>query len=123
MNVFLWILQGVLALAFVAAGVIKTLQPKEKLAPKMPWVNDFSPATVKFVGIAEFLGGGGLILPALTGIAVVLTPVAAAALALTMLLAVIYHARKGEWSTIGSSVVFLILTAFVAWARFGPFPF
>lgn len=122
MNVFLWILQGLLGLAFIAAGVLKTFQPKEKLAPKMPWVNDFSPAVVKFVGIAEGLGGLGLILPAATGIAVVLTPIAAAALAFTMLLAVLYHVRKAEWNTIGSSVVFLILTAFVAWGRFGPFP-
>jgi uncharacterized membrane protein len=122
MNVFLWILQGLLGLAFIAAGVLKTVQPKEKLAPKMPWVNDFSPGGVKFVGIAEGLGGLGLILPAATGIAVILTPIAAAALAFTMLLAALYHVRKGEWSTIGSSIVLLILTAFVAWGRFGPFP-
>lgn len=123
MNVFLWILQGVLALAFIAAGVMKATQPKEKLAPKMSWVNDFSSGWVKFVGVAEFAGGVGLILPALTGIAVILTPIAAAALALTMLLAALYHVRKGEWNTIGSSIVLLILSVVVAWGRFGPYPF
>lgn len=87
MNVFLWIVQALLAAAFVMAGVMKSTQPKEKLAPKLPWVRDFSPATVRFIGIAELLGGLGLILPAATGIAPILTPLAATGLAIIMVLA------------------------------------
>ncbi|MEU5875133.1 DoxX family protein [Glycomyces sp. NPDC047369] len=122
MNVLLWILQGLLALAFLAAGVMKTTQPKEKLAPQMPWVNDFSAGTVKFVGIAEFLGAVGLILPAVTGIAVVLTPLAAAGLALTMVLAAAYHVRKGEYSALVVNGVLFLIAAVIAWGRFGPWP-
>ncbi|WP_112140804.1 DoxX family protein [Glycomyces dulcitolivorans] len=122
MNVLLWILQGLLGLAFLAAGVMKATQPKEKLAPNMPWVNDFSTGTVKFVGVAEFLGALGLILPGLTGIAVVLTPIAAAALALTMVLAAAYHVRKGEYSALGINGVLFLIAAVIAWGRFGPWP-
>ncbi|GAA1677341.1 DoxX family protein [Glycomyces endophyticus] len=122
MNVLLWILQGLLALAFLAAGVMKSTQPKEKLAPNMPWVNDFSAGTVKFIGVAEFLGAVGLILPALTGIAVILTPIAAAALALTMALAAAYHVRKGEYSALGINGAIFLVAAFIAWGRFGPWP-
>lgn len=54
MNVFLWIVQAVLAAIFAMAGVIKSTRPKAELAEKLPWVADFSPATVRFIGIVEF---------------------------------------------------------------------
>lgn len=123
MNVFLWILQGLLAAAFLAAGVMKSTQPKEKLAANMSWVNDFSARTVKLVGVLELAAAVGLILPALTGIAVILTPLAAVGLVVVMILAAVYHARKGEYSSIGVNAVLLILAAIVAWGRFGPYPF
>ena len=43
MNIVLWILQGILALMFAAAGFTKVSQPKEKLQTAMAWVEDFSP--------------------------------------------------------------------------------
>src|SRR5439155_4303868 len=61
-NVVLWVLQGVLAAAFLTAGLMKMTQPKDKLVPKLPWVEDFSTGTVRFIGVAEFLGAVGLIL-------------------------------------------------------------
>lgn len=123
MNVFLWILQIFLAAAFLMAGTLKATQPKEKLAPKMPWVNDFSAGVVKLVGVSQIAGALGLILPALTGITVILTPLAASGLALIMVLAAIYHVRKGEYSKIGVNALFLVLAVIVAWGRFGPYAF
>lgn len=122
MNVFLWILQILLAVAFIFAGLLKATQPKEKLATKMVWVKDFSPNIVKLVGVAEFAAGLGLVLPALTGIAVVLTPLAAVGLAVIMVLAAIYHFRKGEYRDIVVNAVFFVLVASIAWGRFGPYP-
>ncbi|WP_436839119.1 DoxX family protein [Nonomuraea angiospora] len=63
MNVVLWIVQAVLAAMFGMAGVMKSTQPKDKLAPRLPWVEDFSAGTVRFIGIAEPAGALGLILP------------------------------------------------------------
>ncbi|THV26562.1 DoxX family protein [Glycomyces paridis] len=120
MNVFLWILQGLLAAAFLAAGTMKATQPKEKLAGPMPWVNDFPAATVKFIGATQIAAALGLILPAVTGIAVILTPLAAVGLGLIMVLAGIYHARKGEPFIV--NIVILVLAGVVAWGRFGPYP-
>jgi uncharacterized membrane protein YphA (DoxX/SURF4 family) len=120
-NVVLWILQWVLAVAFAVAGVLKSTQSKEKLAPQMPWVEDFSPATVRFIGVVEFLGALGLVLPALTGIAPILTPLAATGIAVIMLLAAVVHARRKEPSGIAITVVILVLAAIVAWGRFGPY--
>ncbi|WP_405883805.1 DoxX family protein [Streptomyces sp. NBC_01136] len=123
MNIVLWIVQAVLAVMFAMAGVMKSTQPKDKLAKKLPWVADFSPGTVRFIGIVEFAGALGLILPAATGIAPVLTPLAATGLAVTMLLAALTHARRKEPSAIGFNAVLLILAALVALGRFGPYSF
>ncbi|MCC2333804.1 DoxX family protein [Cellulomonas wangsupingiae] len=123
MNTALWIVQILLAVAFVGAGAMKAGQPREKLEGFLPWVADFSTPVVRFIGVAEVLGGLGLVLPAATGIAPVLTPVAATALAVTMVLAAVVHARRREYSSIGVNVVLLLLAAFVAWGRFGPYAF
>jgi len=122
-NTALWIVQILLAVAFVGAGAMKATQPREKLEKSLPWVADFSTPVVRFIGVAEVLGGLGLVLPAVTGIAPVLTPVAATALAVTMVLAAVVHARRREYSAIGVNAVLLLLAAFVAWGRFGPYAF
>lgn len=123
MNVFLWILQAVLAAMFAMAGVMKSTQPKDKLVEKLPWVADFSPATVRFIGIVEFAAALGLILPAATDIAPVLTPLAATGLVVVMILAAITHTRRKEPSAIAFNAVLLALAAVVAWGRFGPYSF
>lgn len=123
MNVVLWIIAGLLALAFLAAGLMKGSQPKEKLAANMPWVNDFSAGTVKFIGLAEMLGALGLILPAALGMAPILTPLAAAGLAMIMVLAAGVHIRRKEPQAIIVNAVLFALAAFVAVMRFGPYSF
>lgn len=80
----------------------------------MPWVEDFSDGTVKFIGVVEILGALGLILPAATGIAPILTVLAAIGLAITMLLAAVVHFRRGEKQKTVPSVVLLALAATVA---------
>ncbi|ADD42288.1 DoxX family protein [Stackebrandtia nassauensis] len=123
MNLALWIVQIVLAVAFAAIGALKTTRPKNKLAPMMPWVADFSPATVRFIGAVELLAAVGLIGPAVTGVATMLVPAAAVGLAVTMLLAAVVHVRRGEASAVVVNVVLLALAGFVAWGRFGAYAF
>jgi uncharacterized membrane protein YphA (DoxX/SURF4 family) len=118
MNLVLWIVAILLAVAFAAAGVTKLSQPKEQLAPRMSWVNDYSANTVKFVGLMELLAAIGLILPWATGIATILTPLAACGLAIIMVLAIAYHVRKKEFSVLPVNVVLLALSLFVAIGRF-----
>ena len=111
----------VLAAAFALAGVQKATQPKEKLVPRLPWVQDFSPGTVRFIGVVELLGAVVLILPAATGIAPVLTPIAATGLAVLMVLAAATHIRRREPSGVAVNAVLFALAAVVAWGRFGPY--
>lgn len=123
MNVVLWIIASVLAAAFLAAGLMKSTQPKEKLAANLPWVEDFSAGTVKFIGVVEVLAAIGLVLPAALDVAPVLTPLAATGLAVTMALAAVVHARRKEPQAIVVNVVLFALAAFVAVMRFGPHSF
>ncbi|HEX2177414.1 MAG TPA: DoxX family protein [Nocardioidaceae bacterium] len=121
MNVFLWILAGVLALAFLAAGAMKLAQPKDKLAAAgMGWTEDFSAGVVKGIGALEVLAALGLVLPAAIGIVPVLVPVAAAGLAALMLGAAITHGRRKESQMIAVNLVLFALAVVVAVGRFGP---
>jgi len=121
MNVFLWMLQGTLAAMFLLAGIMKSTQPREKLVKQLPWVADVSNPVVRFIGIAELAGGIGLILPALTGIATVLTPIAAASLALIMALAMVLHTRRRELQAVALNALLLAATIGIAWGRLGAY--
>ncbi|GAB7038269.1 MULTISPECIES: DoxX family protein [Catenuloplanes] len=124
MNIVLWVIAALLAAAFLMAGAMKLIQPREKLiASGMGWAGDFPPAAVKAIGAVEVLGAIGLILPAVTGIAPVLVPLAATGLALTMAGAMVVHVRRGEFPALAPNVVLLVLAAVVAWGRFGPYAF
>jgi uncharacterized membrane protein YphA (DoxX/SURF4 family) len=120
MNLTLSIIAGLLAAVFLAAGVMKLTQPKEKLAASgMGWTEDFSPAAVKAIGTLEVLAAIGLILPALLDIVPVLVPLAAVGLLLLMIGAIIIHARRKESKMIVVNLVLLALAAVVVVGRFG----
>lgn len=124
MNVVLWIIAGLLAVAFLGAGLTKLVQSPAKLkASGMGWVDDFSPGAVKAIGALEVLGALGLILPAALDIAPVLVPVAALGLFLMMAGAAVVHVRRKETKTMAPSVVLGVLSLVLAILRFGPYSF
>ena len=118
MGIALWVVQVLLATAFLVSGATKLSQPKEKLVKKMAWMEDFSQPTVRIIGVLEVLGAIGTVLPALTGILPWLTPLAALGLVLTMIGAALTHLRRAEYDGIAVAAVLLILAAFVAYGRF-----
>ena len=124
MDTGLWIIQGVLAGIFVLTGLTKLTQPREKMAAgPMSWAADVSDAQFRGIGVLELLGAAGLILPGVLGIAGVLTPLAAAGLALTMVGALLTHARFGETERLAAPVLLLALTLLIVLERFGPHSF
>jgi uncharacterized membrane protein YphA (DoxX/SURF4 family) len=124
-NLVLWIVTVALALFFLGAGTMKLTKSKESLLenPRMAWTEDFDPKLLRTIGGLEVLGAIGLILPAVTGIATFLVPLAATGLAITMIGAAITHARRHETRQVISNVVLLALLLLVAWGRFGPYAF
>jgi uncharacterized membrane protein YphA (DoxX/SURF4 family) len=117
MNTALWIAQGVLAAMFLMSGSTKTFQTKEKMAEKIPWVSNVSITPIRLLGITQLLAAAGLILPGLTGILPVLTPLAAVGLCITMASAAVFHLRRAEYSSIGINAFLLALSAFVVYGR------
>ncbi len=117
MNILLWILQGLLGAMFITAGIMKSTQPKEKLA-RLNWTARYSPGMIKFIGVSELLAGLGLILPWATGFAVILTPVAAGALALIMIMAALDHLKNDEKKEVMVNVIIFVLAVIVAFGRF-----
>ena len=124
MNVVLWIIAGLLAAAFLAAGVMKLTQPKEKLAASgLAWTEDFSAGQVKAIGALELAAAVGLILPAAIDVVPVLVPLAALGLVLMMVGAAVVHVRRSEAPMVAINALFLVLAAVVVWGRFGPYSF
>ena len=116
MNIVLWILQLLFGIYFFLIGVMHFIVPPG-LPAQMSWMYDL-PTWLHFVsGIAEILGGLGLILPAVTRVQTKLVPLAALGLTLVMIGAVIYHTRRGEYQNIGLNLFLAALLAFVAYGR------
>src|SRR5262249_26260231 len=83
--------------AFFAAGAMKLASSKDVLVKKgQAWAADFSDTSVKLIGLAEILGAIGLVAPRATGVATVLTPIAAACLVILMAGGAVVHVRRKE---------------------------
>ena len=117
MNTALWIVQGLLAFAMAGAGTFKLTTPHAKLAEKMKWALTWPPARVKLLGLAEVLGGVGLVVPWATGILPVLTPIAACCLLVLMLGAIKTHVDLEE--PVVAPALLSALALFIALGRFG----
>lgn len=105
------VVAGLTALAFVGSGLLKIIRSPAALRESgLVWVDDFSPSAVRLIGAAETLGGIGLIVPVVTGIAPVLAPVAGAALAILMIGAVVVDARH-ELTVVPAAVLALLASA------------
>ena len=116
MNKLLWVLQIVLGLYFIAVGVLHFIVP-DGLPAQMDWMYDLPDTLHTLSGIAEILGGLGLILPALTGIRPELVAYAAFGLALVMVGAAIWHVGRGEATQVVLNVVNIAVLGFVGFAR------
>ncbi|MEU0269932.1 DoxX family protein [Nocardioides sp. NPDC006303] len=123
MNIALWIVAGIFGVAYVAGGIVKLTMSYEKYAAKLGWPGDFTPGNVRFMGVVEILGGIGLVLPGLVGVAPVLVPVAASCMALYMAGAITERLRRGEYKELLGDLLFLAAMVFVAWGRFAIEPF
>ncbi len=122
MNTAIWIVTILLAAAFLLAGTLKMITPKQQLYDRgMKYVEDFSANTTKIIGGLEVAAGLGLILPALFDVATILVPLAASGLVLTMIVAAIVHIRRGEISGVAAPVALGALALFVAITRFGTY--
>lgn len=123
MDVFLWIVQGLLAVAFLMAGMMKIARSKSQLASNMGWVEEYSDNAIKGIGAAEVLAAIGLVVPPLTDIAPILAPLAALGLVVVMAMAAMLHRRRGETQMFVPTGVLGVLALVVVIGRFFIEPF
>jgi DoxX-like family len=115
MNILLWVAQVLLAAIMVTAGAPKLFLPRARLVEKMSWTKDTPVVLVRLLGLAELLGAVGLILPRLTGIAPILTPLAAGGLSAILLGALATKLRHHESPVLPAAA--MLLAAFIAVGR------
>src|SRR5688572_3990136 len=96
MNIVLWVLQVLLAAAFVAHGWM-FLFPSESMAVALDAA--INPALRLFIGAAEVLAAVGLTLPGAARIKPWLVPLSAAGLMIVTLSATVFHLSRGETSS------------------------
>ena len=113
MNIALWIVQALLALLFMFAGVMKFVMSVEEMTKELPLPGWF----LHFIGVCEILGSLGLILPWLTGTLPRLTAIAAAGLVIIMIGATVVTVMAQGVAMALLPFVVGILAAFVAWNR------
>jgi len=117
LNIGLWIVQVSLLGIYGAYGVYKTFFT-EKAKEKMAWTNGRSDNFIRFVGIAELLGGLGVVLPVLTGILPSVTVLAAVGLTLVQGFAIFTeHLPKKEYKVLPLNVYFAAMSIFVVIGR------
>jgi hypothetical protein len=120
MNIFLWILQAVLALLFFAGGAYK-LFAYEELA-KVPATAALPREGWSALGVFEMVGAVLLVVPAAANWRPFLTPLAAAALALESLGLAGLDARYSRELTATNPLVWVVvmglMAAFVAYGRY-----
>jgi uncharacterized membrane protein YphA (DoxX/SURF4 family) len=122
MNVLLWVLQVALAFLYLSGGAYKVFK-FDQLANQM---RALSRSGWRALGVLEMLGAVLLIIPAATKWMPVLTPLAAAALALeTLVLAALYARYSLKLAATNPMVwaaVMGLLVAFVAYGRYALSP-
>ncbi|OBK37417.1 DoxX family protein [Mycobacterium sp. 1165196.3] len=118
MNAALWSAQIVLAAIFALSGTVKLTFSRERLlATGQTGIAMFPMPVVRFTAASEILAAAGLVAPGLTGIALILTPLAAAGLCVVMVGAVWAHTRLHERRAVAVNIALLLLAAFVVLCR------
>lgn len=120
MNTTLWIVQGVLGVAFLYSGICKSLKPEPWLITHgQTGVVGLPGIVIKLIGISEILGVAGLILPVWLNISPVLTSVSAVCFCILMLFAMRIHYKLNEPKNVMVNITLFLLGALVVYGRSG----
>jgi uncharacterized membrane protein YphA (DoxX/SURF4 family) len=118
-NILVWVLQVLLAVAFLAHGWLFLMPPAsvvEQMNASLPrWFQ-------LFLGVAEVLAAVGLTLPGATRILPWLVSCAAGGIMIVMISATIFHVMRGEISSAVITAALLVIATFVAYIRWRVVP-
>jgi uncharacterized membrane protein YphA (DoxX/SURF4 family) len=119
MDIVLWLVSALLAVVYSVSGSLKLMSPRARLlaVQGMGWVEDVPMSQVRLVGFLEIAGAIGVIVPWATGIAPLLTPLAALGLAAIQVGAIVTHVQRGENEHLAVNFVLLGAALLVAVGR------
>lgn len=118
MNIILWIIQGLLSAFFIMPGYGKISGSKDQHVADGHLKPNESIIPIRILGVLELLGCIGIIVPWLSSIAPILTPIAAASFYIIMTAAMFVHIKKKEYKMLPMLIIVFILSAVVAYFRF-----
>ena len=126
MNAALWTIQVLWGVLFNLTGFGRVLCYKpdvwNRTLHRVAWFSAVPQGLFVLIGVCEFLGGIGLILPAMTGVKPKLTRFAAFGLTLVMILAAVFHIVWGEYNFLSIDLVLGGVAAFIAYGRWFAMP-
>jgi uncharacterized membrane protein YphA (DoxX/SURF4 family) len=119
-NIVAWVLQALLAVAFLLHGILYAISPEPMVRPMREqggWPPSIPAWFRVFIGVAELLAAVGLVLPGLLHLLTFFTPLAAAGLVVVMIGALVFHSRRREVAMLPPVAVLLVLSAIVVFLR------
>lgn len=116
-NIAIWAGQIALAALYLMGAWFHFLSPEEAATMGAVWMSDVPIALPRFIGVMEVIGVIGVILPAATRIKPQLTVWAAAGLLAVQVLAIPFHAFRGELEPLPFNLIYVALAVFVLWGR------
>ncbi len=96
---------------------MKLTMPVPKLAKLFSWTGQVPRTFLRFIGVIDLAGGLGVLLPTLTHIVPQMTMFAAIGCTALQVLAIGFHARRGEITETPFNFFLLALSVFVLWGR------
>lgn len=123
MNIFLWILQIILAIKFLSVAYSHGLrQGQTKMAQGIGRMGPAARPVLYLAAVFSLIAGALLILPAAIALPAATVPLTAAVLAAMNLLSMLLHRACREKPNPVPSLVLLVLAAFTAYGRYALVP-
>jgi uncharacterized membrane protein YphA (DoxX/SURF4 family) len=107
---------------FCMAGFMKLTMPIAEISKVWPWTGQVSERFLRFIAVVDLVGGIGILVPALTRILPRLTVLAALGCTVVQVLAIGFHASRGELALTPFNFLLLALCGFVLWGRYKKAP-
>lgn len=119
MNTVIWIMQVFLAAFFILPGMGKIRNSKQQHIEDGHIKANASVIPIRVLGILELLGCVGIILPWLTNILPILTPITALCFCLIMMAGLFVHLKRKEHKMLPMLIIVATVSLAVAYYRFG----
>ena len=117
-NIGLWVATVMLALLYVMGVQFHLFTAPEKAAEMgAVWMMEYPLWFPRMIGVIEIIGIVGLIIPAALRIRPGLSVLAAWGLLAIQILAIAFHASRGEFEALPFNAIYVALAALIIWGR------